>query len=83
MSKNSNNPQNRFVREIIIHREFNDTTLDNNFALIVLEKPFDTDAENVDILCLPKSLKEIYVGKKCKISIIDKHINGEIFFTLS
>ncbi|XP_043269851.1 phenoloxidase-activating factor 2-like [Venturia canescens] len=45
--------QDRDVSKIIIHEQFNEKSLFNDFAILILSHPFNL-GENVDVVCLPE-----------------------------
>ncbi|XP_068173708.1 transmembrane protease serine 13a [Antennarius striatus] len=50
-----------YVKEIIVHENYNDSTLDNDIALIKL----NSSVENLQPICLPPTGKEFQAGTKC------------------
>lgn len=51
--------QDRFIKKIIIHPDFQEQTLWNDIALIILNEPFEL-SENVGVICLPVTNTKIY-----------------------
>lgn len=53
------------VKRMIVHRDYNPSTFENDIALLELESPFEIQPHVVPI-CLPRSVDELnedYVGK--------------------
>ncbi|XP_046688996.1 phenoloxidase-activating factor 2-like [Homalodisca vitripennis] len=55
------------VREVIIHEQFNNESLVNDPALLILERPVDMSVENVGLICLPGA-NENMDGRDCVAS---------------
>lgn len=55
-------PVSRPVRRMIVHRNYNPNTFENDIALLELESPFDIQPHVVPI-CLPEPDEKSYVGK--------------------
>jgi len=65
--RNSGNEQSRWSSEIIVHPQYNDNTMNNDFGLVRLESPVDiTDC--VGTVCLPSSGGDVAPGTACWIS---------------
>lgn len=58
--------QERDVVEILIHELFNPKSLDNDVALVILEKPLKF-ANNVKPVCLPKQ-GEVFTQQECYVT---------------
>ncbi|CAF1384348.1 unnamed protein product [Rotaria sordida] len=48
-------PQNRSVREVIIHHGYNNRTNENDIAIIHLDEPFDFTDRWISKICLPST----------------------------
>jgi len=59
--------QDRKVRHVIIHEQFNNNTLVNDPGLLILENPVDMSYESVGLICLPEE-NEIMDGRDCVAS---------------
>lgn len=55
--------QERKIKQIIIHNQFNSKTLTSDMALLVLERPF-VQADNIGTICLPPS-NHVFDSTKC------------------
>lgn len=70
--------QDRRVSEVIVHEQFNNGSLANDPALLILESPVDMNAPNVGIVCLPKP-NENMDGRNCVASGWGKDLFGMFF----
>lgn len=59
-------PVVKAVRRMIIHRDYNPETFDNDIALLELETPFESKP-HITPICLPTN-DESYVGRKAYVS---------------
>lgn len=66
--------QDRVVKEVVVHENFNPNSLYNDIALLVLEEPVQL-TENVDVVCLPAQ-GEVIDNSKCYASGWGKNIFG-------
>ena len=48
-------PQNRSVRQVIIHHGYNNRTIENDIAIIHLDEPFDFTDRWISKICLPST----------------------------
>ncbi|KAL3278692.1 hypothetical protein HHI36_016228 [Cryptolaemus montrouzieri] len=55
--------QEKNIKQIIIHEDFNSQVLFNDIALLVLESPVE-EAENVGIICLPQK-DDVFTSSNC------------------
>lgn len=55
------------VKKMIVHRDYNPSTFENDIALLELESPFDMQPHVVPI-CLPEKSNENYVGKVAHVA---------------
>lgn len=67
--------QDRRVREVIMHAQFQKGSLANDIALLILEQPFDL-AENIQPVCLPPKNHQ-FDGSSCFASGWGKNIFGK------
>lgn len=51
----------RFIDKIVVHPQFNRITLENDIALLRMDKPVSFQS-NINAICLPNSLE--HVGQK-------------------
>lgn len=58
--------QERRVKTIILHENFNTNNLDNDFAILILETAFDI-AQNVGTICLPQET-DVFDGARCVVT---------------
>lgn len=52
------------VSEVIVHEQFNNSLLNNDIALLILESPVNMTLDNVGVICLPE-LNEVMDGRYC------------------
>lgn len=55
--------QERKIRQVIIHSNFNPKTVVNDVALLLLERPF-VQADNIGTICLPQQ-SQVFNSKEC------------------
>lgn len=67
--------QDRRVREVISHEQFNKGSLRNDIALLILDQPFEL-AENIQPVCLPPK-NHNFDGNKCFASGWGKNVFGK------
>lgn len=67
--------QDRRVREVVSHEQFNKGSLKNDIALLILTEPFDF-AENIQPVCLPPK-NHNFDGSKCFASGWGKNVFGK------
>lgn len=67
--------QDRRVREVVSHEQFNKGSLRNDIALLILDQPFDL-AENIQPVCLPPK-NHNFDGNKCFASGWGKNVFGK------
>lgn len=67
--------QDRRVREVISHEQFNKGSLKNDVALLILDQPFEL-AENIQPVCLPPK-NHNFDGNKCFASGWGKNVFGK------
>nr|XP_017023829.1 phenoloxidase-activating factor 2-like [Drosophila kikkawai] len=58
--------EERSVKDLVRHEEFNYSSGANNLALLLLETPFEIQ-EHIRTICLPKEVKSL-VGKRCMVA---------------
>lgn len=67
MMKKEGTEQNRKIRQIFIHPEYNPATYDNDIALLRLDRPL-TLTNKVKSVCLPPADMKVQDGKACSIA---------------
>ncbi|KAK9878969.1 hypothetical protein WA026_003788 [Henosepilachna vigintioctopunctata] len=67
--------QDRLVKQIIIHPQYNSSVLYNDIALLVLESPVEI-AENINVICLPLQDAD-YDNSRCLTTGWGKDVFGK------
>lgn len=66
-NKKSNNEQHRWASKQVVHNKYDDSTMDNDFALLKLESPMTMNS-CVGTVCLPEEGNDVEPGTLCWIS---------------